>query len=155
MNWMGAENGALTGIRSPERLARRESIYRLSYSGPTDFDGTFHSQLKPTAETSTLYLYFLMHARTHAHTHTHTHTHARHAVKVCLAVHFSLQKLQICDLLVFYSKETGFLPKCITEKRVLFASGWLSVFELRGDCGHVFKLCQQHNISALVNHRYF
>ena len=85
---------------------------------------------------------------------THTHTHAHHAVKFRLAVHLSLHKFQICDLLVFDFRETGFLPKSVTEKRVLFASGWLSVFELRGDCGHVFKLCQQHNISTLVNYIY-
>ena len=31
--WMGAENLALTGIRSPDRPARSESLYRLSYPG--------------------------------------------------------------------------------------------------------------------------
>ena len=30
----GAENLALTGIRSPNRPARSESLYRLSYPGP-------------------------------------------------------------------------------------------------------------------------
>jgi hypothetical protein len=30
----GAENLALTGIRSPDRPARSESLYRLSYRGP-------------------------------------------------------------------------------------------------------------------------
>jgi len=69
MIWMGAENFAHTGIRSPEHSARRESIYRLSYPGLTDFEGTFHNQLEATTESSMLYLYFLM------HTHTHTHTH--------------------------------------------------------------------------------
>ena len=29
--WRGAENLALTGIRSPDHLARSESPYRLSY----------------------------------------------------------------------------------------------------------------------------
>ena len=32
--WTGAENFAPTGIRSPDRLARNESLYRLSYLGP-------------------------------------------------------------------------------------------------------------------------
>ena len=32
--WTGAENLATTGIRSPDRSARRQSLYRLSYRGP-------------------------------------------------------------------------------------------------------------------------
>ena len=32
--WTGAENLASTGIRSPCRPARSESLYRLSYPGP-------------------------------------------------------------------------------------------------------------------------
>ena len=32
--WTGAENLAPTGIRSPYRPARSESLYRLSYPGP-------------------------------------------------------------------------------------------------------------------------
>jgi hypothetical protein len=32
--WTGAENFAPTGIRSPDRPARSESLYRLSYPGP-------------------------------------------------------------------------------------------------------------------------
>ena len=31
--WMGAENLARTGIRSSDRPARSESLYRLSYPG--------------------------------------------------------------------------------------------------------------------------
>jgi hypothetical protein len=31
--WMGAENLAPTGIRSPDRPVRSESLYRLSYLG--------------------------------------------------------------------------------------------------------------------------
>jgi len=31
--WTGAENLAPTGIRSPDRLARSESPYRLNYPG--------------------------------------------------------------------------------------------------------------------------
>ena len=32
--WTGAENLALTGIRSPDCRARSQSLYRLSYPGP-------------------------------------------------------------------------------------------------------------------------
>ena len=32
----GAENLASIGIRSPDRLARSESLYRLRYPGPCD-----------------------------------------------------------------------------------------------------------------------
>jgi len=32
--WTGAENIAHTGIRSPERPARKESVHRLRYPGP-------------------------------------------------------------------------------------------------------------------------
>ena len=32
--WAGAENLASTGIRSPDRPARSESLSRLSYPGP-------------------------------------------------------------------------------------------------------------------------
>ena len=32
--WRGAENLAPIGIRSPDRPARAESLYRLSYPGP-------------------------------------------------------------------------------------------------------------------------
>jgi len=32
--WTGAENIASTGIRSPDRPARSESLYRLRYPGP-------------------------------------------------------------------------------------------------------------------------
>ena len=32
--WIGAENLALTGIRSPNLPARSESLYRMSYPGP-------------------------------------------------------------------------------------------------------------------------
>ena len=33
--WTGAENLVLTGIRSPDRPARRQSLYRLSYPANT------------------------------------------------------------------------------------------------------------------------
>jgi hypothetical protein len=32
--WIGAENFAPNGIRSPDLPVRRESLYRLSYPGP-------------------------------------------------------------------------------------------------------------------------
>jgi len=32
--WTDVENIASTGIRSPDRTARSESLYRLSYPGP-------------------------------------------------------------------------------------------------------------------------
>ena len=32
--WTGTENLVPTGIRSPARPARNESLYQLSYSGP-------------------------------------------------------------------------------------------------------------------------
>jgi hypothetical protein len=35
--WTGAENLAPTAIRSPDRLARSESLYRLRYLGPPCF----------------------------------------------------------------------------------------------------------------------
>ena len=35
--WIGAENLAPTGIRSPDRPARSESLYRLSYPGPLKY----------------------------------------------------------------------------------------------------------------------
>ena len=35
--WTGAENFASTGIRSPDRPARSELLYRLSYPGPLSF----------------------------------------------------------------------------------------------------------------------
>ena len=38
--WTGAENLAQTGIRSPDRPARSESLYRLSYPGPPYTIGT-------------------------------------------------------------------------------------------------------------------
>jgi hypothetical protein len=36
----GAENLATTGIRSPDRSARSESLYRLSYRGPHNAEGS-------------------------------------------------------------------------------------------------------------------
>ena len=35
--WTGAENVTSTGIRSPDRPARSESVYRLSYPGPSSY----------------------------------------------------------------------------------------------------------------------
>ena len=34
--WTSAENLVPTGIRSPDRPARSESLYRLSYPGPSN-----------------------------------------------------------------------------------------------------------------------
>jgi hypothetical protein len=38
--WTGAENLALTGIRSPDRATRSQSLYRLSYCSPLMWWGT-------------------------------------------------------------------------------------------------------------------
>jgi hypothetical protein len=35
--WMSAENLANTWIRTPDRLARTESVYRLNYPGPPSY----------------------------------------------------------------------------------------------------------------------
>jgi hypothetical protein len=35
--WTGAENLAPTGIRSPDRPASSESLYRLTYPGPVHY----------------------------------------------------------------------------------------------------------------------
>jgi len=51
--WTGAENFAPTGIRSLDRPARSESLYRLSYPSPH-------------------YIYIYIYANTHTHNHTHT-----------------------------------------------------------------------------------
>ena len=37
--WTGAENLGLTGIRYPDRPARSQSQYRLSYRGPNSKEG--------------------------------------------------------------------------------------------------------------------
>ena len=42
--WTGAENLASTGIRSSDRPARSESLYRLSYPGPHSCYGTVINQ---------------------------------------------------------------------------------------------------------------
>jgi hypothetical protein len=38
--WTGAENLVPTGIRSPDRLSRSESPYRLRYPGPEESGGS-------------------------------------------------------------------------------------------------------------------
>jgi hypothetical protein len=51
----GAENLAPTGIRSPDRPARNESLYRLSYRGPLDSLGNvpyFQANLADKTNTS-------------------------------------------------------------------------------------------------------
>jgi hypothetical protein len=45
--WMGAENVLPTGIRSPDRPALSESLYRLSYPGPLKNLGTSSKFLAP------------------------------------------------------------------------------------------------------------
>ena len=45
--WTSAENLAPTGIRSPDLPVRRESLYRLSYSGPPN-RVLVHSNAVPT-----------------------------------------------------------------------------------------------------------
>ena len=42
--WTGAENLASTGIRSPDRPARTQSLYRLGYPGPP---GSFYCTFLP------------------------------------------------------------------------------------------------------------
>ena len=44
--WTGAENIALTGIRAPDRPARSQSLYRLSY--PAHFVGGTARQILAT-----------------------------------------------------------------------------------------------------------
>ena len=43
--WTGAETLVLTGIRFPDRPARSESLYRLSYPGPQIARNAFLSTL--------------------------------------------------------------------------------------------------------------
>ena len=46
--WSDAENLVPTGIRSPDRLARRESLYRLSYPDPGKLKNIYKKRLKST-----------------------------------------------------------------------------------------------------------
>jgi hypothetical protein len=96
--WTGAENLASTGIRSPDRPARSQSLYRLSYPAPINsplieilsFQYCIWVCLPNTATavydvdsvwSSFFYLIhcscrgLLMLSITQKHTHTHTHTH--------------------------------------------------------------------------------
>jgi len=60
--WTGAENLAPTGIRSPDRPARSQSLYRLSYPA--------HMYLCIFTKYCKLnWIHFIIHARTHTHTH--------------------------------------------------------------------------------------
>ena len=46
--WTGAENLAFTGIRSPDRPARSESLYRVSYPGPPKYlSASLHTEYSP------------------------------------------------------------------------------------------------------------
>jgi hypothetical protein len=61
--WTGAENLAPTGIRSPDRPARRQSLYRLSYPGPLTRNLTpskSQHYLKKTPEVKTSVLTFVL-----------------------------------------------------------------------------------------------
>jgi hypothetical protein len=52
--WTGAENLAPTGIRSPDRPARSESLYLLSYLGPSE-GLTFHQRVIAKYKCNDLY----------------------------------------------------------------------------------------------------
>ena len=43
--WTGVENLALTGIRSPDRRARRQSLYRLHYPAHATEGYSFHNSV--------------------------------------------------------------------------------------------------------------
>jgi hypothetical protein len=75
--WRSAENLAPAGIRSMNRAARSESLYRLSHPGP--------------------------HSHTHKHTHTHTHTYIYTCIHLCpvfgiylCPVHMYLCPVHLC-----------------------------------------------------------
>ena len=55
--WMSAENHALTGIRSPKRPARNESLYRLSYPGP---DTCSSIKRKPNTQNLYSFIYLIV-----------------------------------------------------------------------------------------------
>jgi hypothetical protein len=68
--WTGAENLAPTGIRSPDRRVRSESLYQLRYSGPTFF--VFQSYLTafPFAvvfQNSTMFTIFVRRGKERGH----------------------------------------------------------------------------------------
>ena len=55
--WKGAENLAPTGIRSPDRPVRSESLYRLSYPGPFEQNkGEKNVKLTDLRDNSIIYL---------------------------------------------------------------------------------------------------
>jgi hypothetical protein len=54
--WTGAENLSPTGIRSPDRPARRLSLYRLSYPGPRRCISILLSALVACTRTDCLYV---------------------------------------------------------------------------------------------------
>ena len=57
--WTGAENLAPTGIRSPDRPARSDSLYRLSYRGPQQKNCGWN---KCTVLLTLTFFYFYFHA---------------------------------------------------------------------------------------------
>jgi hypothetical protein len=66
--WTCAKNPAPTGIRSPDRPARNESLYLLRYPGSKTKQKQNRTKKQKKVK--------LMSTRTHTHTHTHTQTHA-------------------------------------------------------------------------------
>ena len=60
--WTGAENLASTGTRSPDRPARSESLYRLSYPGPPYIYTCIHTYI---------HIYIHTYVRTYIHTYIH------------------------------------------------------------------------------------
>ena len=81
--WTVAENLAPpTGIRSPDRPARSESLYRMSYPGPCQVDilcelvwGDTHTHTHTHIYTHTYPPHTHTHTYPHAHARAHTHTH--------------------------------------------------------------------------------
>ena len=56
--WTGAENLAHTGIRSPDRPARSESLYRLSYPGPFGHKGVSILNFLPIPPRETITVFY-------------------------------------------------------------------------------------------------
>ena len=63
--WTGEENLTPIGIRSPDRPARSQSLYRLSYPD--------------------------LHSLVYVYTHTHTHTHIYIYIYIIMFVNFQLE----------------------------------------------------------------
>jgi hypothetical protein len=77
--WTDAENLALTGIRSPDRPARSESLYQLSYPGP--LIPAIHKTYLSVPSTSTESKHSAEHTHTVRRVHfqcVHKHTRAQY-----------------------------------------------------------------------------